>query len=90
MAFSTSYADGDPAILVGSLVLWGGMIQYCCPSCGGEHRSRLLALRPAYFRDVIPRLGDVVEPCPITEEWVTVKYENMRWDPGEGAIPVRS
>lgn len=39
----------------------------------------MLALRPSYFRDVIPRLGSISERCPETEEWVTVTYEDMRW-----------
>lgn len=54
-------------------------ISYLCPSCGREHRSRLMANRQTYFDDVIPWLGSVSEVCPETESWVTITHAEMRW-----------
>ncbi len=52
---------------------------YRCPGCGEEHRSRLLASRASYFREVISQLGDILEPCPQTGAWISLGFADLSW-----------
>lgn len=54
-------------------------VVYACPVCGHEHRSRLMALRRRYFDEVIPQLGEIVELCPETGQWVALTFDDMTW-----------
>ncbi|MQA90634.1 MAG: hypothetical protein GEU90_10425 [Gemmatimonas sp.] len=53
---------------------------FSCPVCGVDHRSRLLALRRRYFNEVLPELGEIAELCPNTDQWVTLRFEDLRWE----------
>ncbi|MEX2583318.1 MAG: hypothetical protein WD766_08585 [Gemmatimonadota bacterium] len=38
-----------------------------------------MALRRRYFDEVIPQLGEIVELCPETGQWVALTFDDMTW-----------
>jgi hypothetical protein len=56
-------------------------VYYRCSGCGQEHPSRFRARDQQTLEALVP-VGDFMEPCPVTGEWVTVCNTALQWGTG--------
>lgn len=54
-------------------------LQFDCHACGTRHPSRLRIGKPHLLRMVMHAFGEVLEPCPLTGRWITVRVDDLHW-----------
>lgn len=57
------------------------LLHFDCRACGTQHPSRLRIGKPHQLRMVMGAFGEVLEPCPLTGRWVTVRTDDLHWAP---------
>lgn len=56
-------------------------VVYRCAACGNEHPSRVAGPSQGWLDIFLDSCGDILEPCPLTGEWVPVGTAGCRWIP---------
>ncbi len=54
-------------------------ISFLCPACGLRHPSRLRARTHREWLGWVPHLGDVLELCPLSQQWVPIHPVALLW-----------
>lgn len=55
------------------------LLHFDCHACGTQHPSRLRIGKPHLLRMVMHAFREVLEPCPLTGRWITVRVEDLHW-----------